>query len=77
MRSDAISFLVSNGHVNGNPLQYSCLGNPTERGVWQVTVHGITKSRTQLNNSPLTFHLSPFNGHIVDTRYILVECIDA
>ena len=29
---------------NGNPLQYSCLGNPMERGAWQATVHGVTKS---------------------------------
>ena len=28
---------------NGNPLQYSCLGNPTDRGAWQSTVHGVTK----------------------------------
>ena len=29
---------------NGNPLQYSCLGNPTDRGAWQATVHGVTKA---------------------------------
>ena len=34
------------GEGNGNPLQYSCLGNSTDRGAWQVTVHGIVKSRT-------------------------------
>ena len=28
---------------NGNPLQYSCLGNPMDRGVWQATVHGVSK----------------------------------
>ena len=28
----------------GNPLQYSCLENPTDRGLWQATVHGIAKS---------------------------------
>ena len=28
---------------NGNPLQYSCLGNPTERGVWQPTVYGVAR----------------------------------
>ena len=28
---------------NGNPLQYSCLGNPMDRGVWQAAVHGIRK----------------------------------
>ena len=33
----------SPGKRNGNPLQYSCLGNPTDRGTWQATVHGITK----------------------------------
>ena len=34
---------------NGYPVQYSCLQNPTDRGAWQTTVHGITKSQTQLN----------------------------
>jgi len=29
---------------NGNPLQYSCLGNPTDRGVWWATVHGVAES---------------------------------
>ena len=28
---------------NGNPLQYSCLGNPIDRGVWQATVHEVAK----------------------------------
>ena len=28
---------------NGNPLQYSCLGNPMDRGVWQAAIHGVTK----------------------------------
>ena len=28
---------------NGNPLQYSCLGNATDRGTWWATVHGVTK----------------------------------
>ena len=31
------------GGENGNPLQYPCLGNPMDRGVWRATVHGITK----------------------------------
>ena len=34
---------------NGNPLQYSCLENPMDRGAWQATVHGAAKSRTQLS----------------------------
>ena len=33
----------------GNSLQYSCLENPMDRGAWWVTVHMITKSRTQLS----------------------------
>ena len=36
--------------VNGNPLQYSCLENPVDRGTWQATVHGVAKSRTWLRN---------------------------
>ena len=28
---------------NGNPLQYSCLGNPMDRGVWRVTTRGVAK----------------------------------
>ena len=31
---------------NGNPLQYSCLGNPMDRGAWQATVHGVTEQDT-------------------------------
>ena len=36
----------SPGEGNGNPLQYSCMENPVDRGTRQVTVHGITKSDT-------------------------------
>ena len=36
--------------VNGNPFQYSCLENPMDRGGWQATVHGVTKSQTQLSD---------------------------
>ena len=31
------------GEGNGNPLQYSCLENPMDRGAWQATVHGVAK----------------------------------
>ena len=40
----------SPGEGNGNPLQYSCLKNPMDRGAGQATVHGATKSRTRLSN---------------------------
>jgi len=38
------------GVGSGNPLQYSCLGNPMDRGTWQATVHGVTKSWTRLSD---------------------------
>ena len=38
------------GEGNSNPLQYSCLENPMDRGDWQVKVHRVTKSQTQLSN---------------------------
>ena len=34
------------GEGNGNPFQYSCLGNPMDRGAWRATVCEVTKSRT-------------------------------
>ena len=39
----------------GNPLQYSCLENSMERGTWQATVHGATKSRIWLNDQHVHF----------------------
>ena len=33
----------SPGEGNGNPLQYSCLGNPMDRGAWQSEIHGVAK----------------------------------
>ena len=40
---------------NGNPLQYSCLENPMERGAWWATVDEVTKSQTQLNMHMVVF----------------------
>ena len=52
------------GEGNGNPLQYSCLGNPMDRGAWQATVHGVQRvghdlaiKQQQLQAGPWTFHL--------------------
>ena len=44
----------SPGGGNGKPLQYSCLGNPTDKGSWQAIVHGVDKesdTSEQLNNN--------------------------
>jgi len=38
----------SPGEGNGNPLQYSCLENPMDKGAWRATVHRVAKSRTRL-----------------------------
>ena len=38
---------------NGNPLQYSCLGNPMDREAWWAKVHGVAKSQTQLSNETI------------------------
>ena len=58
----------SPGEGNGNPLQYSCLGNSMDRRVWRAIVHGVAKSRTQLsdwlyyNSNKFPHHLSiPFS----------------
>ena len=45
----------SPGEGNGNPFQYACLGNPMDRGPWQVAVHGVTKSWTRLSDEHFHF----------------------
>ena len=47
----------SPGEGNGNPLQYSCLENSMDRGAWWATVHGVTKSQTQLSDFTLFLFL--------------------
>ena len=44
------------GEGNGNPLQYSCLENLMDRGVWWAAVHVVAKSWTRLNDYTFTFH---------------------
>ena len=50
----------SPGGGHGNPLQYSCLKNSMDRGVWWVTVHGVAKSHKSLKD--FHFHTDK-NGH--------------
>ena len=42
----------SPGEGTGNPLQYSCLENPMDRGAWQATVHGVTRAGHDLTTQP-------------------------
>ena len=44
------TWVQSPGEENSNPLQYSFLENPMDRGAWLATVHGVTKDQTQLSD---------------------------
>ena len=48
----------SPGEGNGNPLQYSCLGNIIDREAWWSTVQGIAKNQTQLSTHKLTHRVN-------------------
>ena len=53
----------SPGEGNSNPLQYSCLENPMDRGAWWATVHGVAESWTRLSDftHSLTHSLPPWD----------------
>ena len=55
---------ISPGGRNGNPLQYSCLENPMDRGAWWATVHGVAKSQSQRST-----HMPPCHAK-VDLRMV-------
>ena len=59
----------SPGEGKGNPLWYSCLENPMDREAWWATVHGVTKSLTQLSYFTFTFYHYCF--------LICTECFDS
>ena len=52
------------GGGHGNPLQYSCLGNPMDRGAWRVAVHRITQRWTRLKR--LSMHVCLGKTHMED-----------
>ena len=59
----------SPGEGNGNPLQYSHLENPTERGAWWATVHGVSESQTRLSVSTVCWpELQGSLGNVVQLR---------
>ena len=49
-QATSLTLYFITGEGNGNPLQYSRLENPMDRGAWGATVHGVGKSQTQLSN---------------------------
>ena len=48
----------SPGGGHGNALQYSCLENPMDRGVWRASVHRVSKSRTRLKRLSMHTHIT-------------------
>ena len=48
----------SPGGGNGNPLEYSCLGNPMDREAWWATVHGVEKESDMTVHTHPTYYLS-------------------
>ena len=60
----------SPGGGNDYPLQYSCLGNPTDRGAWRATVHGVAKSQTRL--SELSAHT--LLAHLLHVCCLILLC---
>jgi len=60
-----------NGEGNGTPLQYSCLENPMDGGVWWATVHGVAKGQAQLSDFTFTFHFHALEKEMATHSSIL------
>ena len=63
------------GEGNGTPLHYSCLENPMGGGAWQAEVHGVVKSRTQLNDFTFTFHFHALEKEMATHSSVLAWTI--
>ena len=59
----------SPGKGNGNPLQYSCLGNPMDREAWRATAHGVTKSQIALTSMLTDRMIPPAASYIFRVPY--------
>ena len=67
----------SPGGGHDNPLQYSCLENPMDRGAWWATVHGIAQSRTRLKQLSThacnVLHMSTLCSFLLQSSSLLYE----
>ena len=61
----------SPGEGNDNPLQYSCLGNPMDRGAWWATVHRVSESQTWLSTHTRVSH-KPL---VTDVHHLVSPCV--
>ena len=59
-RLKQLSMHVCVGEGNGNPLQYSCLENPRDRGAWWTAVYGVAQSQTQLKRLSSSSRSQPY-----------------
>ena len=60
------------GGGDGNPLQYSCLENPMDRGAWWATVHRVEKSQTQLKQ--LSMHAITWTDNASGAKVLPPTC---
>ena len=58
-------------HLNGTPLQYSCLENPMDGEAWWAIVHGVTKSRIRLSVFTFTFHFHALEKEMASHSSVL------
>ena len=59
------------GEGNGNPLQYSCLENPMDRGAWWAAVHGVAESWTRLSDFTFPFHFHALEKEVATHSSVL------
>ena len=60
------------GEGNGNPLLWSCLENPMDRGARNAAVHGVDESRTRLSDFTFTFHFHALEKEMATHSSVLV-----
>ena len=68
-------FMLMYSKTNGTPLQYSCLENPTDGGVWWAAVTGVAKSQTRLSDFTFTFHFQALEKEMATHSSILARRI--
>ena len=66
-----IAYIGREGEGNGNPLQYSCLGNPMDGGAWKAAVHGVAEGRARLSDFTFTFHFQALEKEMATHSSVL------
>ena len=66
-----IAYIGREGEGNGNPLQYSCLGNPMDGGAWKAAVHGVAEGRARLSDFTFTFHFQALEKEMASHSSVL------